>query len=81
MKKLKCSVCENEFEPVVEDHYVSRNDCSTGIANAIRSDEPTLYDTFDCPKCGCQCCVQERKRACQETIQLEKDNEDKNEIT
>lgn len=34
-----------------------------GLAVAFGSEpEEKLYDTFDCPSCGCQIAVQERKR-------------------
>lgn len=35
----------------------------SGLAVAFGSEpEEKLYDTFDCPSCGCQIVVQERKR-------------------
>lgn len=60
---LKCNVCGCGFEPTAERHYISRDVCKTGIAAAFASDsEPKLFDTFDCPMCGCQYTTQERKR-------------------
>lgn len=59
---IKCKVCEYEFAPIVDEHYVSRDDSVSGLAAAIRSPEGKHYDTFDCPNCGCQVIVQERKR-------------------
>ena len=51
---LKCKICGTEFPAIYERHYVSRDLTKTGIVAAIGStDEPALYDTFDCPNCGC----------------------------
>ena len=60
---LKCKICEHEFAPIVDEHYVSRDDGVSGLAAAIRSPEEKWYDTFDCPNCGCQVIAQGRKRA------------------
>ena len=61
--KIKCKVCGCEFNPIVERHYVSREQGKIGIAAALGSnDETKLFDTFDCPQCGCQIIVQQRKR-------------------
>ena len=62
--KIKCKVCGNEFSPIVERHYVSRDGGKIGVFDALASKpEEKLYDTFDCPECGCQVIAQERKRA------------------
>ena len=40
-----------------------RDNGKSGLAVAFGSEpEEKLYDTFDCPSCGCQIVVQERKR-------------------
>lgn len=64
MQKLKCPICDTEFIPEFKNHYISRNDTRTSTISTafISSDEPILYDTFDCPQCGCQVRPQERKR-------------------
>ena len=63
MKMMICNVCGYQFWPTVERHYIARDKGVTGIASAFKSsDEPNIYDTFDCPKCGCQNITQERKR-------------------
>lgn len=61
----KCKICENEFELKIGNHYTARDSEETklGLANLCGTDkEATLYDTFDCPYCGCQNIIQERKR-------------------
>ncbi len=64
MPNLKCKICGTEFPPIIERHYISRDLTKTGIAAAFGStDEPTLYDTYDCPNCGCQVVAQPRKRS------------------
>lgn len=59
---LKCKVCGKEFEPIIEKHYVARSEIVSGVVTAISNSEEKLFDTFDCPHCGCQFIVQERKR-------------------
>lgn len=61
--KIKCKICESEFIPTIDEHYISRDIAETGISTIIRKLENTIYDTFDCPICGCQVVVQERKRS------------------
>ena len=63
MKMMICNVCGYQFWPTVERHYVARDNGTTGIVSAFKvSDETNIYDTFDCPKCGCQNIAQGRKR-------------------
>lgn len=59
---LKCKICGKEFEANLDRHYVARDNGKTGITVAISNSEEKLYDAFDCPACGCQVVVQERKR-------------------
>lgn len=60
---LKCKICGTEFPAIKEKHYISRDNGKIGLAAAFGSnDEEWLHDTFDCPMCGCQVIVQERKR-------------------
>lgn len=47
MNRLKCKVCETEFEPLKENKYVVKE------RNPITSQD-VYWDVFDCPKCGCQ---------------------------
>lgn len=63
MKKIKCNVCDCEFVPEKDEHYISRNEIKTGLSTIAGGLEEKLYDTFDCPQCGCQMIMQERKRA------------------
>lgn len=60
---IKCNICGCEFTPVINNRYTARDNDVTGLATAFKSNEGKLYDTFDCPACGCQKIVQERKRA------------------
>lgn len=59
---IKCKVCGHDFDPVIDEHYVSRDNGITGITEVVKHTEEKLYDTFDCPACGCQVIAQERKR-------------------
>lgn len=60
---LECKICGCKFNAIEERHYISRDNGKTGIAVAFGStNEETLYDSFDCPMCGCQVVAKERKR-------------------
>lgn len=60
---LKCKVCGCEFNAITERHYIARDNGKSGLAVAFGSEpEERLHDAFDCPACGCQIIVQERKR-------------------
>lgn len=63
MKKLKCKICDCEFIPEKKEHYVSRDEVKVGLSNLAGGMEAKIYDTFDCPQCGCQNVVGERKRS------------------
>lgn len=62
MLKLKCKICDCEFLPTIDKHYTARDNGESGVATVLKNTEGNLYDTFDCPSCGCQMIVQERKR-------------------
>lgn len=51
--KIKCEVCGTEFEPKKENRY-------TGIVRGVFVNTLTLYDCYDCPKCGSQHKAKER---------------------
>lgn len=60
---LKCKICGTEFPAVKERHYVARDNGKIGLSSALGSkDEEKIYDSFDCPMCGCQVVAQDRKR-------------------
>lgn len=63
MANVKCNICGTEFHAIREKRYTARDLRRTGVIAAIGpSDEPKQFDAFDCPECGCQVVVQERKR-------------------
>lgn len=62
MSKITCKVCGHVFELTKERHYIAREKTELFLI-ASNKMEPTLYDAFDCPNCGCQCITKERKRA------------------
>ena len=59
----KCKVCNKEFELQRKDHYIARDNGKTGLSALAGGSEEELYDTFDCPHCGCQNVMQKRKRS------------------
>lgn len=63
LKLATCNVCGAEFPLGREDHYIVRDEGTTGLALVVGGPEETLYDAFDCPLCGCQNVMQERKRS------------------
>ena len=66
MEKIKgmatCCVCGRDFPLITEESYIARDKKQVGLAPILNSEEPILYDAFDCPHCGCQNIMQERKR-------------------
>lgn len=70
---IKCKVCGSDFAPVLKNHYVSRDSCESGIVTVVRNEEGKLYDSFDCPVCGCQSIPQERKRVYIPCIEAEEE--------
>lgn len=68
---LNCKICGSTFPALRQGHYVSRGDSETGLNTIFKASEAPLYDTFDCPMCGCQVIAQSRKRAI-----LPNDNDD-----
>lgn len=78
MKKIKCNVCACEFVPEKDEHYISRDEIKTGLSTIAGGLEEKLYDTFDCPQCGCQMVMQERKRQLCVTANNTTEEEDDN---
>lgn len=65
---IECKVCGCKFNAIIEKHYISRDNGKYGLAAAFSSEsEEQLYDTFDCPQCGSQCVIQQRKRIWRKT--------------
>ena len=66
MANIKCKVCGAEFPAIRERHYVSRETTKTGFVAMLGSTAKPglydLYDSYDCPNCGCQINVQGRNR-------------------
>lgn len=62
VKCKTCVVCGHEFRPHKSIHYISCDNRETGLVTLGRHVEEDMYDTFDCPHCGCQNVVQKRKR-------------------
>ena len=57
-----CVVCGRDFALMAEDHYTARDTEKKGVIPAISGQEEAgQYDAFDCPHCGCQNVMQERK--------------------
>ena len=61
---LECKICGCKFNAVEERHYISRDNGKSGLAVAFGSEpEEKLYDTFDCPSCGCQIVVRNERES------------------
>lgn len=58
----KCKICSKEFELRKEFHYISMDEEIIGLVNVIKKEGVKIFDTFDCPHCGCQNVMQKRKR-------------------
>lgn len=63
---IKCKICGCEFTPTIDKHYITRDNSDSEISKVFKGAERSLYDTFDCPVCGCQIFAQERKRTAEE---------------
>ena len=73
---LKCKVCGFEFEAKSENRYTSRSGGRDGLFSAAMSaPDERIYDTFDCPACGCQYVAQERNYAVFTPRREEENNE------
>lgn len=57
-----CKVCGRDFPLLAEEHYVSKDVSLTGFAGLAGGTEPKIWDSFDCPHCGCQNRIQLRNR-------------------
>lgn len=62
LNKTTCKVCGYVFELTEQRHYIAREKTEMFLI-ASNKMEPTLYDAFDCPICGCQYIANERKRS------------------
>ena len=65
VNKIKCNVCGKEFYPEKEKRYTSMENRTVGGVNDAlsgRNEKPEIYDTFDCPVCGCKIIVNKRNR-------------------
>ena len=77
-----CVICGRDFPLIAEEHYVSREINQKGIATVISGTESKLWDSFDCPHCGCQNRVQQRNRLSDifgQDLPLDDDEEDEDE--
>ena len=73
---MKYKTCGYEFDLNKDNHYVARNNITSGLSTIVNNDEVGLFDAFDCPKCGCQNLMQDRKRMIkQDKIELEKNDQ------
>lgn len=59
---IECKVCHREFALVEEDHYVAHDPEPIGSLATLTCKDPAYqYDAIDCPHCGCQNLLQNRK--------------------
>lgn len=75
----KCKICGRSFALMAEKHYIARDIEEKGFAVTFgRTSEVEYYDAFDCPHCGCQNIMQERKRTIMISINHDElDNKEK----
>lgn len=57
-----CKVCGRDFALIAEEHYISKEAGQIGFAALAGGPAPVLFDSFDCPHCGCQNNMQQRNR-------------------
>lgn len=74
-----CCACGRDFPLIAEEHYVSKEPALTGLSAVAGGREPSLWDSFDCPHCGCQNAIQRRNRLVDifgRDLPFEEDNEE-----
>ena len=49
-----CKICGRDFPLIAEEHYISKEASKMGLAAIAGGTSPLLWDSFDCPHCGCQ---------------------------
>lgn len=59
---ITCAICGRDFALIAEETYIARDNTTRGLTTVVSDKEPQLYDAIDCPHCGCQTILQERKR-------------------
>jgi hypothetical protein len=60
---VTCDICGRDFPLIAEETYVARDVERGGVVAVITGEvETAWYDAIDCPHCGCQNVLQERKR-------------------
>lgn len=57
-----CKVCDREFKLTKDRHYIAVAKTKTGLAAVSGGEQPSMFDAFDCPFCGCQKLVNVRER-------------------
>ena len=50
---MKCKICGKRFKLAKENRYEAIK-MPTGIVDVMTGERATIYEAFDCPKCGCQ---------------------------
>ena len=50
---MKCKICGKRFKLEKENRYEAIK-MPTGIVGVMAGERSTIYEAFDCPKCGCQ---------------------------
>lgn len=56
---IECKVCHRDFALIAEDHYVAQDPNPMGVLATLARTH--WYDAIDCPHCGCQNILQDRK--------------------
>jgi hypothetical protein len=59
-KKYSCVICHQPFTLDIKELYISKDSLAGGVISSLTGEKCRMWDTFDCPICGCQNRVQER---------------------
>ena len=68
---MKCNVCGKLFIPKNQNRYLTAE--PTTLANSLNGGG-AVYDTFDCPRCGCQHRVATRYKEYNPVAKAEQDS-------
>ena len=65
---MKCCYCKRRFSLKSQIHYLSAE--PTSISNVFNGGG-AVYDSFDCPHCGCQHRIAQRYSKVEEKLEID----------
>lgn len=69
---MKCCYCKRRFSLKSQNRYLSAE--ATSLSNAFNGGG-AMYDSFDCPHCGCQHRIAQRYSKVEENPEIDTDED------